>query len=278
MGLAPVPGEHISLASSGKIIARTADRFIGVTLDLWRGDDPQIGTKWGDASALSIELSPRFLRLAKGLSPGILRIGGSPQDSVAYQPVGGSCPERGPLLVDLMARRTRCASLDSDRSTCENARWGKLRCVHKNGRCRTTKWWAEGAQQVKGRRLAAATRKRGGRTKTAPRSGVHRAIDSHGRPLPATTVKDEYYCSQVHPRVYDCLTVQRWQRLNEFAAAADLSLVFGLNGCLGRKWRQGPVDVSAYARFFRDTAQAGLPVWGFELGNELTGVPLTRLR
>ena len=245
LGPVPTTRHDLILTSSGHVVARTAERFLGVTLDLWRSDDPSIGDKWGDASALAIELSPRLLNLARALSPGLLRIGGSPQDSVAYQPVGGVCPPRGAMLIDLMARKKRCAFLDGNRRGCENARWGKLRCAYRAGKCRSTKWWAESATQ-----LAVA--------------------GARGRPTPAV-VADEYYCSQVHPLVYDCLTVERWRALNRFAATAGLSLVFGLNGCLGRRSRRSPVDVASFARFFHDTAAARLHVWAFELGNELTG-------
>ena len=40
----------------------------------------------------------------------------------------------------------------------------------------------------------------------------------------------DYYCSQVAPYSYDCLTPQRWADLLEFADATGMKIVLGLNG------------------------------------------------
>ena len=47
------------LFSAGRVVARTSERFIGTTLDFWRADDPAYGEKWGNASALAVDLAPR---------------------------------------------------------------------------------------------------------------------------------------------------------------------------------------------------------------------------
>lgn len=172
--------KHVSLQPGGRVLARTSDTFLGVSLDFWRPDDPRYGKQWGNASALRIPLTPRLSQLARTLAPAVIRIGGSPQDSLVYQPLGGECPA--------------------------------------------------------------------------------------GTPAP-----NNYYCSQVQPLVYDCLTTSRWRELTDFMADAGLKLVLGLNGCLGRPARNESVDIAALSRFLNDTATQGLKVYGFELGNELDG-------
>eukprot|EP01051_Picozoa_sp_SAG22_P011500 SAG22_NODE_1113_length_5533_cov_5.884063_8_plen_92_part_00 len=53
---------------------------------------PPDGYQWGDASVLVLDLSsPRLLALSKALAPGILRIGGSPIDSIEYAMHGEAC-------------------------------------------------------------------------------------------------------------------------------------------------------------------------------------------
>jgi hypothetical protein len=39
-----------------------------------------------------------------------------------------------------------------------------------------------------------------------------------------------YYCSQVTPYVYDCLTPARWEALLAYVAGTGMKLVLGLNG------------------------------------------------
>ena len=36
---------HVEVRPTGKVLARTSDRFFGVTLDLWRADDAQYGAR-----------------------------------------------------------------------------------------------------------------------------------------------------------------------------------------------------------------------------------------
>jgi hypothetical protein len=66
-----------------------------VALDLWRADDPSYGHKWGNSSALLLDLDdPTLVALASSLAPGILRIGGSPEDSIVFD-VNGTCTPNG---------------------------------------------------------------------------------------------------------------------------------------------------------------------------------------
>ena len=61
------------------------------TLDFWRWDDPEFGEKWGNSSAQEIDLANPTLRaLTASLAPGLIRIGGSPDDSIVYD-VDGTC-------------------------------------------------------------------------------------------------------------------------------------------------------------------------------------------
>lgn len=69
--------------------------YPGVALDFWRADDPSYGHKWGNSSALLLDLDdPTLVALASSLAPGILRIGGSPEDSIVFD-VDGTCAPNG---------------------------------------------------------------------------------------------------------------------------------------------------------------------------------------
>ena len=145
---------HVELRPTGKVLARTSDRFFGVTPDLWRADDAQYGAKWGNASALSLALTSRLANLVKALGPAVMRIGGSPQDSLVYQPRGDDCPtatSASPSAASASAASATSASTSS--------------------------------------------------------SGSSSAL---GAP---------YYCSQVRPPVYDCLTTSRWEALSAVMSA-----------------------------------------------------------
>ena len=70
----------------------TEPAFVGATIDWWRNNDPVYGPKFGFGGALTIDLSsPSLLAVAKGLSPGWLRIGGTPADGIVYEVNGGEC-------------------------------------------------------------------------------------------------------------------------------------------------------------------------------------------
>ena len=152
-----------------------------VTLDGWNGT---LFPKWGSGSYLALDLdSPRLLALAAALSPGILRLGGSPEDSILF---------------------------DDDGS-----------CVAGSG--------GDG-------------------------------------PAP-----DGYYCSQVRPYVYGCLTRARWFALLAFAARTNLSIVLGLNGCTGRMSADGAMDVGNVRALLEATAASphAAALHGLELSNEV---------
>lgn len=60
-----------------------------VTLDGWNGT---LFPKWGAASYLALDLSQPALRAAAAaLAPGLLRLGGSPEDSIEFDAGGASC-------------------------------------------------------------------------------------------------------------------------------------------------------------------------------------------
>jgi hypothetical protein len=160
-----------------------------VTLDFWRPDDPTYGIKWGSSGAQNINLThPALLALTAALAPALLRLGGSPEDSLIY---------------------------DSD------------------GTC-------------------------------VPQSGGD-------GPFPG------YYCSQVHPYSYECLTPARWQELLAFGSATGVQITIGLNGCWGRPSKNESMDVSNALALIHDTATSphAKVLWGFELSNEVVPNTIT---
>ena len=155
---APAPPANVTAVAvqidTGTTLGTTDPLSPAVALDFWRSDDPRFGVKWGNSSALNLDLThPRLRALVSALAPGLLRLGGSPEDSLLY----GS-PEDG---------------------TC------------------------------------------------FPQSGGN------------GTAPGGYYCSQVHPYSYDCLSPQRWSDLLAFASATGMKIALGLNGALRRRRRRG---------------------------------------
>ncbi|KAJ9461956.1 Heparanase-like protein 3 [Diplonema papillatum] len=53
-----------------------------------------------------------------------------------------------------------------------------------------------------------------------------------------------YYCSQVKPYIYACLTPQRWAEILRFAKKTGLKLLMGMNVCYGRKSANSSMDFS----------------------------------
>lgn len=150
-----------------------------VTLDGWNGT---LFPKWGNGSYLALDLrSPDLLRYASALAPAILRLGGSPEDSIEFTLDGSGC---------------------------------------------------------------------------VPGSGGN-------GPAPGG-----YYCSQVHPYHYGCLTGARWEELLTFANTTGLSIVLGVNGCSGRMSRDTPMDFSNIKALL--TATAASPHRGSLIGLELS--------
>ena len=153
-----------------------------VTLDGWNGT---LFPRWGAGSYLSLDLAqPALLAAAAALAPGLLRLGGSPEDSIAFDASGTTC--------------------------------------------------------------VAGT---GG-----------------GGPAPGG-----YYCSQVRPYTYGCLTGARWEALLGFAAATGLRLVLGVNGCYGRMSNSTPMDFSNVRALLQATAASPHKgaLYGLELSNEV---------
>jgi hypothetical protein len=135
---APLP---LNVETTNRLGGTVSSLHPGVTLDWWVHNDTVYGKQWGNASVLTLDLqNPSLLLLAKGLAPGLLRIGGSPVDSVEF---------------------------DSDGT-----------CV-----------------------------------------------------LGGTSPSKLYYCSQVRPYVYGCLTRTRLLQILNFGRATGLRIVLGLNAC-----------------------------------------------
>eukprot|EP00759_Apiculatamorpha_spiralis_P009970 PhF_6_TR17007/c0_g1_i4/m.25761 len=64
----------------------------GVTLDWWLSNDPTYGYQWGNNSILTIDFeSPKLIALGQGLAPGVLRLGGSPVDSIMFAETEEEC-------------------------------------------------------------------------------------------------------------------------------------------------------------------------------------------
>eukprot|EP01059_Diplonema_ambulator_P014673 TRINITY_DN25614_c0_g1_i1.p1 TRINITY_DN25614_c0_g1~~TRINITY_DN25614_c0_g1_i1.p1 ORF type:complete len:500 (+),score=166.65 TRINITY_DN25614_c0_g1_i1:33-1502(+) len=158
-------------------------RSPGITFDFWLHNDTKYGEKWGNASILTLNLhDPNLNALMKGLAPGMIRIGGSPVDSVVYD-VGGCTP---------------------------------------------------------------------------------------GGSGPSST----YYCSQVQPYVYGCLTKERWTDVLTWAKELGMQILMGINACYGRTGADEPMDFSNIKAFMEATKSLGdsllEPLIGFEFGNEVT--------
>eukprot|EP01084_Bolivina_argentea_P051103 93987_1 len=76
-----------------KVLRNIQYPFYGFTFDYWKNKDS--GGKWyPNASILVLDLeNPDLVALTKEISPAILRIGGSPQDSVVYN-ISGECSQK----------------------------------------------------------------------------------------------------------------------------------------------------------------------------------------
>jgi hypothetical protein len=67
-----------------------------VALDFWLSSDPTYGVKWGNSSILTIDLASAALRsYSAALAPALLRLGGSPEDSIVYDADGSCAPGGG---------------------------------------------------------------------------------------------------------------------------------------------------------------------------------------
>lgn len=186
----PYNGPITATVQTSSPIMKTHPLSPAVTLDFWRWDDPNFGQKWMNSSALEIDLTnPQLRALASALAPALLRLGGSPEDSLVFDTDGTCVPGTGG-----------------------------------NG--------------------------------PAPKG---------------------YYCSQVHPYVYDCITPDRWNALLQFASETGLKITIGLNGCYGRMSSTTPMDFSNIEALLKATASSPYvsALWGFEFTNEVVPNTIT---
>ena len=152
--------------------------FYCFTIDFWNNNQ----SKWApDAGILTLDLSnENLMALIKELSPAVLRFGGSPQDSVAYD-INGECSQKYGFA--------------------------------------------------------------------------------------------EYDCSQaVNTGYYGCINKTRWDEINEFAVKTNVSLIFGLNACYGRKTASSSMNFSniiALMDYTESMRNKAANLYGFEFGNEL---------
>ena len=181
----PANGTRLTAALGAPAGARLHPLSPSVTLDGWNSS---AFPRWGASSFLSLNLTdPSLLAMARAIAPAILRLGGSPEDSIFFDPDGS--------------------------------------CVAGSG----------------------------------------------GRgPAPGG-----YFCSQVSPYVYGCLTAGRWEELLAFAAAAGLRLVLGVNACAGRMSNDSAMDFTNARALLLATAASphARALYGLELSNEVVGVP-----
>eukprot|EP01084_Bolivina_argentea_P051104 93989_1 len=155
--------------------------FYGFTIDFWNNHDSK--GKWNpNAGILTLNLSnENLIALTREVSPAILRVGGSPEDSVVYD-INGECSQK------------------------------------------------------------------------------------YGLP--------NYDCSQTtnsYP-YYGCINKTRWLQINEFAIQTNVTLIFGLNACYGRKSYTSTMNFSNIIALVNYTNSLGDKVsnlYGFEFGNEL---------
>ncbi|KAJ9471604.1 Heparanase-like protein 3 [Diplonema papillatum] len=126
--------------------------------------------------------------------------------------------------------------------------------------------------------VAAATGLAGGtlRIGGSPVNSIY--FDAAGSCNPGGTgPSPTYYCSQVKPYIYGCLTPQRWTEILQFTKKTGIKLLMGMNACYGRTSPSTPMDFSNIKAFLETTKALGddllSQLIGFELGNEviLTG-------
>lgn len=82
--------------------------------------------------------------------------------------------------------------------------------------------------------------------------------------------------SQMFGFTHGCLPMKRWDELNTFFKKAGAEIIFGLNALSGKSIHSdgsavGPWDSSNAESFIRYTVNKDYTIYGWELGNELSG-------
>jgi heparanase 1 len=177
----PYSGPNVTFSIGGEIGVPLHPLAPAVALDFWLATDPTYGEKWQSSGILTIDLTNKdLIKYSSALSPAILRIGGSPEDSIIFD-TDGSCTPGG----------------------------------------------------------------------TGP--------------------SQNYYCSQVRPYTYGCLSPTRWEEILAFADLVGFKIAFGLNGCYGRESANSPMNFSNAQELMVATANSqhagALLFW--ELSNEV---------
>ncbi|XP_074587681.1 heparanase-like protein 3 [Curcuma longa] len=85
-----------------------------------------------------------------------------------------------------------------------------------------------------------------------------------------------FNASEMFSFTQGCLPLARWDELNEFFQKAGAIIIFGLNALNGRVNQSdgsfgGPWDNTNAASLIRYTVDKGYTIYGWELGNELSG-------
>lgn len=92
----PYVGNITVTVDTATVLGKTHPLSPAIALDFWRSDDPTFGEKWGNSSALHIDLSdPQLIAMTAALAPALLRLGGSPEDSLIYDSDGTCVPQSG---------------------------------------------------------------------------------------------------------------------------------------------------------------------------------------
>lgn len=66
-----------------------------------------------------------------------------------------------------------------------------------------------------------------------------------------------------------CLTMERWDEINDFVRKTGVKLAFGLNGMYGRPSRNESMNTTNLYEFLKYTVSKQYPIFALELGNEL---------
>ena len=99
--------------------------YFGFTFDFWKPDGP-FGNKWDNAGILYVNLSnANLIALTAAVSPAILRIGGSPQDSIIYN-ISGSC-----LDVNSSLPGYGCSQTSNNFGCLNETRWKQINAFAK---------------------------------------------------------------------------------------------------------------------------------------------------